>query len=317
MKESSNPRNIHTAKILILAGVLLLIVDLIALFLISEKTRGPVLAILGLMMILAPILLLIGIVMLIIAKIRTKRVPKVAQKEKPISAYLVLVSERATGKIIDRAEIEETTPGNRLVEELGILTDLVKKQMEAKYPSDKYEVLTEIPKNVEESVKQYANTFRMEASSRSLFFTNLGGIIVGAVLLFLLLLLRHLYMFILFVIGVIIIVIYMTVDYIIWQKRGIRVIEIDEKGINLYRSKEKRLTKIEAGHITDINFFSKLNRRVVTILTGGTATKIMPGVTTFPGPRIRITDDSFNDKEFTVFMEKLKQFKRNSKTSSD
>ncbi|MEO0142628.1 MAG: hypothetical protein ABIL15_04660 [candidate division WOR-3 bacterium] len=151
--------------------------------------------------------------------------------------------------------------------------------------------------------------FRMEAKAKYLIFTNLGGIILGGILLFVLLSIRNLYTRTIFIIGVIILILYMVIDYLVWQKKGIRAIEIDKEGISLYRGREKRLVRIDKGQITDIDFFGKLGRRVVTILTTGRAIKPIPGITIFAGPRIRITDDSFNDEQFTIFIEKLKEFR--------
>jgi len=98
-------------------------------------------------------------------------------------------------------------------------------------------------------------------------------------------------------------------DYLVWKKKGIRVIEVDTQGINLYRGPQKRLERIEASQITDINFFKKVNRRIVTILTGGQMYRA-PGVTLFKGSRVRIADDSFNDKQFSIFIELIKQFRK-------
>ncbi len=183
MKVSSNSRHIKPTKFLFFVSILLLIVDLVALFFLSENAPGSVLAIFGFLLILAPVLLLIGIIMLIITRIKTKRIVKIAQEEKVCSARILLVRERKTGEIIDRAEIEEATPGNRLGEELSIIADLLKNQLQVKYPSDKYEIILEMQQKKEEQVKEGIATFRMVASARSLFSTNLGGTITGVVLL--------------------------------------------------------------------------------------------------------------------------------------
>ncbi|MCX7995843.1 MAG: hypothetical protein N3A65_08780 [candidate division WOR-3 bacterium] len=150
--------------------------------------------------------------------------------------------------------------------------------------------------------------FRIEGKIRYMVYTNFGGIIAGGILLFLLLRIRGSYTTVLFIIGLAILVLYMVIDFLIWEKKGIRVIEIDKNGISLYRGKEKKLTRVEKNQITDIDFFSKLGRRVINILTGGRKFKPFPGVTIFQGPRIRITDDAFNDSEFSIFVERLKSF---------
>ncbi|MEO0135942.1 MAG: hypothetical protein ABIL86_00220 [candidate division WOR-3 bacterium] len=150
--------------------------------------------------------------------------------------------------------------------------------------------------------------FRMEAKANYLIFTNLGGIILGGILLFILLSLRNLYTTAIFLIGFVILILYMVIDFLIWLQRGIRAIEIDKSGINFYRGKERRLVRINKEQITGIDFFTKLGRRIVTIMIGGKVIKPTAYITLFSGPRIRIADDSFNDGDFSAFVELLKKF---------
>ncbi|HEC79500.1 MAG TPA: hypothetical protein ENI34_10260 [candidate division WOR-3 bacterium] len=219
------------------------------------------------------------------------------------------VRDKETGKIVDKIEIEKTafTAGSEATERLSEIIGILKGRLREKYPAERYDITGPEPQELEGPA---LHPFKMEAKGHLLFFTNLGGVILGAVLLFLLLLLRHIYVFILFIIGVLGIILYMAVDYIIWWKKGIRAVEVDENGVVLYRGKHRRPVKLDFEQITGIDFFTKLNRRVITILTGGKALKVIPGITLFSGPRIRITDDTFGDDEFTVFIERLKQFKK-------
>ncbi|MEO0075461.1 MAG: hypothetical protein ABIK31_05055 [candidate division WOR-3 bacterium] len=151
--------------------------------------------------------------------------------------------------------------------------------------------------------------FRIQASKKHLLTVNLGGIILGVFLLLLLLMVRHRYTLGLLIVGIGILIIYMLADYLIWQNRGIRIIEIDQDGITLYRGKNKTIQSIQRNQITDINIFKKLNRRIVTIILGGEVIKPAAGITLFKGERIRIADDAFDDNDFTVLIEKLKQLK--------
>ena len=100
---------------------------------------------------------------------------------------------------------------------------------------------------------------------------------------------------------------YMLIDYLWWIKRGIRVVEVDAGGINLYRGKRLLLTRIEGGQITGVNRFDKLGRVIVNIMLGGAVTR-GPGVTLFSGPRLRITNDNFNNREFEQFVARAQKF---------
>lgn len=151
--------------------------------------------------------------------------------------------------------------------------------------------------------------FRIQASKKHLLTVNLGGIILGIFLLLLLLIVRHLYTLGLFIVGIGILIVYMITDYLIWQNRGIRIIELDQDGITLYRGKNKTIQRIPRNQITNINIFKKLNRRIVTIILGGGIIKPAAGITLFKGERIRIADDAFDDNDFSALIKKLKQFK--------
>lgn len=290
----------------ILIGVILFVIGFIG-FLLVDKNSALV-PIFFYLAILSILFILISVILKIAQKARKR--PK--KKRIPESqTQLILVKEKTTGKVVDKIEVEETTPGNRLTDELIRITGILKKQVENKYPSDKYEVFTTTAQEYEKLSKpQDSETFRMEASARSLFTVNFTAVVAGSVVLLFLLLLRQIFTLIVFIAGVIVLIVYMVADYAIWQKRGIRIIEVDKDGINLYRGKKKKLTGIDKSQITGINIFTKLNRRIVTILTGGEAIKSVPGITLFSGPRIRIADDSFNDKEFALFIEKIKQFNK-------
>jgi hypothetical protein len=152
--------------------------------------------------------------------------------------------------------------------------------------------------------------FRMEASGSlaEALIVNLGVMIIAAGLLFLLLLVRTIFTLGLFIAGIVVIALYLMIDRLVWERSGIRAVEVDPDGINFYRGRERIIVRVEAGQITGINVFRKLNRKVVNIMLGGSASRVMPGVTMFSGPRIRVTNDLFNDREFDEFIERLKAF---------
>jgi len=151
-----------------------------------------------------------------------------------------------------------------------------------------------------------APAFRMTASRSSLLIVNLGGVIVGALLLVVLLLVRTIFSLALFITGIGFLALYMTVDYVIWNRRGIRRIDVDQDGITLVRGNAGTLQRLERSRITSIDVFRKLNRIKVVIYTGGASEKVMPGVTLFAGPRVLVTNDAFVDQEFEKFIAAVK-----------
>ncbi len=221
------------------------------------------------------------------------------------------IKDLTNGKIVNKFEFDITSMSSLFNNDIQKAKQSYIDEMKKKYPSYQYQIidLSEPESKTEEKLVENGGIFRMEASVRSLRMVNCSAIVFGIILLFVVLFLRQIYTLGIFIFAGCVIVIYMIVDYIIWQKNGIRLIEVDAHGINLYRGKAKRLERIEASQITDINVFKKVNRRIITILTGGQTFRA-PGVTLFSGPRIRIADDSFNNEQFTIFIEKIKQLEK-------
>jgi hypothetical protein len=214
--------------------------------------------------------------------------------------YLI-VKDRSTGEIVERIAIEETSAGNRLADELKTIADLMAKQLAEKYPSERYDIsLEDLPRP----------NFRMTASSRSLLAVNISAVVIGGLLLAVLLIFRLFFAWPLFLIMLGILAAYMAADYLVWQSRGIRQVIVDADGITFFRGRQQKKVVILNKQITGVNVFEKTGRRVVNILTGGRAEKLMPGVTVFSGPRIRLTDDAFSDLEFGEFIENIRRIVR-------
>jgi uncharacterized membrane protein len=213
----------------------------------------------------------------------------------------LIVKDRSSGEIVERVAIEETTAGNRLTDELKTIADLMSKQLAEKYPVDRYEIIFE---------DHPAPAFHMAASSRSLLVVNISAAVIGALLLAVLLVFRLLFAWPVFLVLLSILAAYLAVDYLVWQARGIRWVMIDGEGMTIFRGRQNRKIRILNSQITGVDVFSKTGRRVVNILTGGRAEKLMPGVTVFSGSRIRLTDDAFSDREFSEFIEIVKGIAR-------
>ncbi|MFH0992130.1 MAG: hypothetical protein V1799_19175 [bacterium] len=228
--------------------------------------------------------------------------------------HFIFVIEKSTGAIIDKNEIEETTSGNRLDDELSFITEIARKQIERKYPSPQYEVVSYTGPNLDHVLAAHPElnpqrakvNFRMEGSRKSLLIVNASGLMIGIVLIILLSIARQFAWSGFIILACTILFFYMLIDYILWEIRGIKLVEIDEEGVTFYRGIRKRKVRIEATQITGIDEFKKLHRKVVNILLGGEAEKVLPGVTIFAGPRLRITNDAFRDLEFNQFIERIR-----------
>ncbi|HEX7320912.1 MAG TPA: hypothetical protein VF399_11225 [bacterium] len=214
--------------------------------------------------------------------------------------YFVVVREKTTGKEVERIRIDETTPGSKLDDELQILQQLTVRVMESRYRPDRYEI-----QQIKEQKDKNA-FFSMTASRGSLLIVNLGGVIVGIILLLLLLFIRTIFTLGLFIIGSFIIALYMLVDYLMWHKNGVRMVTVDGQGIALRRGEALISSRILKEQVSQVNVYYKLNRAQIVIFTGGTPEKVAPGVTLFTGPRVRLTNDAFADRDFDEFIKTLK-----------
>lgn len=217
--------------------------------------------------------------------------------------YFVVVKEISTGKIVDNAELSST--GN-VVKDLTQTALLTKRNFERQYPPETYSITFEKAESWEEikskNVPADNDTFRMTGSRTYQLIVNIAAMIGGTFIMFLLMTVRLLFNPFLFIVGIFILFLYLAIDYSIWLKKGIHKIEIDKNGFTVYYGTELIPARIDKRQITGINDFKKLNRRIVNILLGGYSDNSIPGVTLFSGPRIRITDEAFNEAEFRVFV---------------
>ncbi len=224
--------------------------------------------------------------------------------------YFVVVKEISTGRIVDKMELSST--GN-MVESLSQSALLTKRNFERQYPPENYSITFEKAESWEELESKNAlaanDIFRMTGSRTYQLIVNIAAIIGGTFLMFILMTARLIFTPVLFITGIFILFIYLAVDYSIWFSRGIHMVEIDNNGFTVYYGKEMIPARIDKKQITGINYFKKFNRRIVNVLLGGNSDNSIPGVTLFSGPRIRITDEAFNEAEFRVFVKLIYNLK--------
>ena len=227
--------------------------------------------------------------------------------------YFVIVKEICTGKIIDKVEL--STSGNQ-IDNLLTQASAARKQFANLYPPESYAVTFEEADNWEQLQTKFNETsgngkvFTMIGSHSSFLMINILTMIIGTVLLFIFLIIRLLYNPFLFIIGIMILFAYCFFDFKRWLRQGIQMVKIDEGGITIYRGSQMKATRIEKKNITDINVFKKLNRRIVNILLSGYVDSSIPGVAFFSGPKVKITNDAFNNNEFNVFIQKAEELAR-------
>ena len=151
--------------------------------------------------------------------------------------------------------------------------------------------------------------FRMEASRSAMVILNGAGVGFGIIIIYFILAQKLTFAPKLFAILSSLFILYFIVEYFIWKRNGIRAVEVDKNGLRIFRGDKMKVTSVGPGEIMEVDVFSKLNRRVVNILMDGAKkVEIIPGmITIFRGPRIRITNDAFNEDYFELFIALIKR----------
>lgn len=99
-------------------------------------------------------------------------------------------------------------------------------------------------------------------------------------------------------------------DLILWLWRGVRIVELDSTGLNLRRVRSLRPMRIDSNQITGVYVTRSLDRTTVHILLRGASMKRFLGINMYSGPRIRMTIEPFDRKEFSEFARRMKDFRR-------
>jgi len=133
---------------------------------------------------------------------------------------------------------------------------------------------------------------------KSLAVVNIFAAIFGFVILYYWLNIRKSGGLVIFSFGFAILAIYLISETIYWSLNGIHEVRIAASYFEIVRGKRNKLIKINASQITDIQFINQMSRRSLQVLLGHKVQSI-PGVFTwFPGPKIWLTSDAFDDNEF-------------------
>jgi len=104
-----------------------------------------------------------------------------------------------------------------------------------------------------------------------------------------------------------ILAIWMFGDAVVWQQKGVHELHISKEGIKVFRGISRRESFVLPEQITDLHVHQRMNRKSLNIMLEQQVQRI-PGVFTYyPGKRIHLTNDAFNDKEFDRAIELLEE----------
>ncbi len=141
----------------------------------------------------------------------------------------------------------------------------------------------------------------------SLLAVNITGAVLGSVIMYVWMQIRTLRGWGPFFIVYFVFLLYLFADIMYWIYNGIQEIRLYDTFFEISRGKKHKIIRVQYSEITDINVRSRMTRVSLQILLGQKTVRI-PGIYTYyPGKKIWITNDAYNDNEFNSMMELLKQ----------
>lgn len=148
--------------------------------------------------------------------------------------------------------------------------------------------------------------FSIEGKSKNMFWTNVFAFIFICLLLFkkdiFELRSENIFYFVFISIGAI----YLILDYVLWNLKGIHKIDVYNDHLTFYMGKSKIIEDLYFTNIKRIIIKSEGFRETINILLNDTEIiNLFPGIEIYSGKRYFITNDSFNEKDFMKFRDYL------------
>jgi hypothetical protein len=161
--------------------------------------------------------------------------------------------------------------------------------------------------NVESEVVVPEALFVLVASPKQFFGVNLVGTLFGGLALYFVFRNRSDIKTGTFLVLWGILAAYLLADGLVWQSRGVREIAVDEQGFTIKRGRGLRVERHSFDHVSDFHVHTRYNRKSVQILLGEKLIKIPGIITLYPGPKIWITNDAYDSKEFDDFIARMEK----------
>ncbi len=148
------------------------------------------------------------------------------------------------------------------------------------------------------------DVFMLKAKPRNLLAVNIISVILGGIIIYLISRVPH-YGKTFFMVSLPLLIIWLVGDVWVWNLKGVRELHISKEGIKVVRGVSSKVTFITPGEITDVHLHSSMNRKSLNILLGKKVVHI-PGIYTYyPGKKLHLFSDAFDDKEFDQAVERI------------
>jgi hypothetical protein len=158
--------------------------------------------------------------------------------------------------------------------------------------------------------------FYMAGSKGKFFGVNAVGAVLGGGFLFLILRRREDFSSGAFLVLWLLLVAYMVADALVWHSRGVREVEVGSRGFKVRRGTTRPgdgdgdtegWREYRFDQVSDFHVHARGTRKSVQILLGEKVLKVPGIITLYPGPKIWITNDAFDDREFEEFIQRMRR----------
>lgn len=145
----------------------------------------------------------------------------------------------------------------------------------------------------------------MEGTPRRYLIAYAGAFLIGVVMTYVYALMLARTGHLVYVIVVVPLFAYVFSDLLIWLRRGVRTVEMDSTGFSVRLVRDQQPTHIDANQVTGVYVSRFLDRTTVNILLRGATVRRFLGIRRYTGPRIRLTNEPFDNAQFRDFLRRV------------
>jgi hypothetical protein len=144
-----------------------------------------------------------------------------------------------------------------------------------------------------------ADSFVLVGKRSNLLIVNISAVVFGLILLYPFAHISH-YGLPFIVFSFVAVVLWMALDYFYWVNHGIQEIIITRKTITVFRGKNRIREDIGTDRIKDVIVIEKMGRMTMNILIDRGASRFSGLGTFYPGKRLFLTSDAFENADFSL-----------------
>jgi hypothetical protein len=160
------------------------------------------------------------------------------------------------------------------------------------------------------STEEYPESFKMVGSVKRALWVYAGPFTIGVVLTYIFVAMLKGTGHYLLLLWLIPLYVYVFWDLVLWLMRGVRAVEMDSTGLSITRAGNQSPVRINSNQITAVYVSRSLDRTTVNILLQGSRVTTFLSFRRYSGPRVRMTVEPFDRKEFSEFTRRVKNLRR-------